>query len=141
MKIGAILSLIAVFNLALYPIPLTGGDLGAFLLELTVGAGAGVLQARVAHFRPITPGAANRLLARSSIRGREVPQLESRPGGTGLLIWVCLLAVRVGIGAYAAAHGLELVTSVWAIYLVIGANRIANGAILSRRTVAQSVSA
>lgn len=141
MKIGAILSLIAVFNLALYPIALTGGDLGAFLLELAIAAGAGVLQAKVAHFRPIPPGATNRLLARTSARGREVPQLESRPGGIGLLMWVCLLTVRVAIGAYAAAHGLELVTSVWAIYLVIGVNRIANGAILSRRTVARSVTA
>ncbi|MGW4249241.1 hypothetical protein [Nocardia sp. NPDC004722] len=59
--------------------------------------------------------------------------LEARTGWTGSLLWLVLLAVRIGVDVVARANGAAVVTSVGAILLVVAVNRAGRAVVLARR--------
>ncbi|MDN5616996.1 hypothetical protein AB0Y14_10145 [Rothia sp. HC945] len=144
MKIGMILGIIAVANLVHSPIPAKGGDLGILAIELVAGAACGLWQAKLAEVRPISDKTIARLEARARRKEEpltDLPEQESRAGVQGLIIWLVLLGLRLGLGIFGSVHGYDLMSSMWPTYLVIAANRIANGAVSARRTVDNRVTA
>lgn len=144
MKIGMVLGIIAVANLWHSPIPVKGGDVGILAIELVAGAACGLWQAKLAEVRPISDKTVARLEARARRKEEpiaDLPEQESRAGVQGLVIWLLLLGLRVGLGIFSSAHGYDLMSSMWPTYLVIAANRIVNGAVFARRTVDNRVTA
>ncbi|MTE15088.1 hypothetical protein [Nocardia aurantiaca] len=59
--------------------------------------------------------------------------LEARTGWAGTLLWVALLAVRIGVDVVAHLSGAVAVTSVGAILLVVALNRAGRALVLARR--------
>jgi hypothetical protein len=96
--------------------PLTPADLGVVLIEVAVSAAGG---ARLAHRRrpPTTP-----------------VLLETRTGAPGILLWIGLLAVRIGLSAYSHSHGLALASASGLIALLLATNRAARSTVLLART-------
>lgn len=84
------------------------------------------------RFRPVTDGTNRRIMARS--RQPEAPvTTESRIGWTGLLLWLAVIAVRVGLGFLSHSLGLELASAFGTIFLVLGLNRAARAFVVSYR--------
>ncbi|AYF74484.1 hypothetical protein D7D52_12125 [Nocardia yunnanensis] len=61
------------------------------------------------------------------------PGLEARTGWVGSLLWLVLLAVRIGVDVCAHLAGAAVVTSVGAILLVVALNRAGRAVVLARR--------
>ncbi len=61
------------------------------------------------------------------------PEFESRTGWVGMVLWVLMIGVRVGIDIWAAHAGAVIVTSTGVILLVLAANRVARTAVFSAR--------
>ncbi|MFF0612766.1 hypothetical protein ACFYUD_29290 [Nocardia tengchongensis] len=59
--------------------------------------------------------------------------LEARTGWAGTLLWIVLLAVRIGVDLVARASGAQVVTSIGAILLVVAVNRAGRALVLTRR--------
>lgn len=112
---------------------LTGTDLGLLAIELAVAVVTGALMGWIAQFRPISEKA---LAAwRTSRRGGEGPEptVESRTGWVGIVLWVVLVAVRVGLGLWGHSMGSALAESSGVILLVIAVNRGVRTLVFSMR--------
>jgi len=81
-------------------------DLGFLALELAVSVAIGAVMGAIAVFRDADRG------------------LETRTGWLGLVLWIVLIAARVGLGFWGAAAGAELAESAGVILLVVGVNRV-----------------
>ena len=77
----------------------------------------------IAHFRPIAAPAANRLA-----------RWETRNGWWGLVLWLLVVVVRIGIDIVAVRLGAGMVTSTGVILLVLAANRLVRVAVILNRT-------
>ncbi|MFP3466318.1 hypothetical protein [Leifsonia sp. SIMBA_070] len=96
---------------------------GELLLSLAIGAWMGA----IAHFRRLPePIAAGR-------RPGEVAVYESQTGVLGLVLWVVVVAVRIGVDVLATQAGAHLVAATGVILLVFAANRIARTAVFAAR--------
>jgi hypothetical protein len=60
--------------------------------------------------------------------------LETRTGAPGILLWIGLLAVRIGLSAYSHSHGLALASASGLIALLLATNRAARSTVLLART-------
>jgi hypothetical protein len=112
---------------------LTGVDLGLLAIEGAVAVGTGALMGAIAVFRPISEKA---LVAwRNRGRGDMTvePTLESRTGWVGVLLWVVLLAARVGLALLGHALGSAIAESSGVILLVVAVNRIVRTAVFAMR--------
>lgn len=116
---------------------LTALDLAVLAGELALSLGIGAAMGAIAHFRPMTAEAVASHNVRRAARGRSAVEhpvvFESRTGWLGAILWVVLIALRVGIDLGARHLGAEAVTSTGMILLVLGANRIARVAVFSYR--------
>jgi len=112
---------------------LTATDLGLLAIELAVAVVTGALMGFVAVFRPITEKslAAWRLRRRSD--GAPEPTTETRTGWVGLVLWVVLIAVRVGLGFWGHSLGSAIAESSGVILLVVAVNRIIRTLVFSLR--------
>jgi hypothetical protein len=119
-------------NVSLHPI-----DIALLAVELVISLGTGAAMGAIAHFRRL--GAeraaayeANRRGSRSGAPLAPV-EYESRTSWVGVVLWIVMIAVRVGLelvgqhlGAHAAASG-------GIILLVLAANRAARVGVLAWR--------
>ena len=86
-----------------------------------------VVVGEIARFRPL----AQPLLTGKD--GRDVAEYESRTGVLGLVLWIAVIAVRVGVDVVAAQAGSHLVSATGMILLVFAANRAARTAVFAAR--------
>ena len=101
---------------------ITTFDIAVLVLELAISLAAGAVMGAIAKFRPLPrsnePGAA---------------EYESRTGAFGLVLWVFVIVVRVGIDFWAGHMGSVIVTSTGIILVMVAANRIARTAVFASR--------
>lgn len=117
---------------------ISGLDLAILGGELVIALGVGAAMGALAHFRT-RPQRATDV---SSRRGDGAPGdwsptnsvVESRTGVLGAVLWIVMIAVRVGIEFGArSVDSSALISSVGVIMLVIAANRIARVLVLAYR--------
>jgi hypothetical protein len=109
------------------PTPLSALDLAVVVGEVLLSLGVGAWMGAIARFRPLAqPLATGR-------DGRDVAEYESRTGVLGLVLWVAVIAVRIGVDAVAAQAGSHLAAATGIILLVFAANRAARTAVFVAR--------
>lgn len=134
-------------------------DLAVLIVELVISLGVGALMGRIAVFRPrsIRPGDPGDPLRHGGVRmdrrderrddrryrrdraperynadGTETV-LETRTGWLGLVLWIVLIGVRIGVDAAAMNMGAVVATATGVILLMIAANRIARVFVFAAR--------
>lgn len=123
----AVMGLIGVIMLsqATKPTALTVLDFAVLGVELVISLGIGAWMGAIAHFRalpePIDTG-----------RGG-IARYESRTGALGLVLWVVVIAVRVGIDLLASMAGSHLAASTGVILLMLAVNRAARTLVFANR--------
>lgn len=128
-RFPAIFAVVGVVLLAqqVTPSVLTPLDLAVVAGELVLSLGVGAWMGAIAHFRPL---GAPVQLGRDS---RYVATYESRTGVLGIVLWVVVLGIRVGVDVLAAQAGAHLATATGIIFLVFAANRAARTAVFAAR--------
>jgi len=111
---------------------LTATDLGLLAIELAVAVVTGALMGFVAVFRPITEQGLARWRQRRRSEGPE-PTTESRTGWIGLVLWIVVIAVRVGLGFWGHSLGSALAESSGVILVVLAVNRVVRTFVFSMR--------
>lgn len=102
-------------------------DISIVVVELVLSLGVGAWMGALAHFRPL---AAPVKLGRD---GRYTAEIESRTGIFGLVLWIAIIAVRVGIDIVASHAGSHLAGATGMIFLVFAANRLGRVMVFSSR--------
>ncbi|MCI0159056.1 hypothetical protein KNO15_20330 [Leifsonia shinshuensis] len=106
---------------------LTPLDIAVVAGELVLSLGVGAWMGAIAHFRrlenPVQLGN----------DARYVATYESRTGVLGMVLWVVVIGIRIGVDVVASAAGLHLVTATGVIFLVFAANRAARTAVFAAR--------
>jgi len=109
------------------PASITPLDLAVVAGELVLSLAVGAWMGAIAHFRrlpqPIATGK----------DGRDIAVYESRTGALGLVLWVLVIAVRVGLDVLAGLAGSHLASATGIILLVLAANRLARTAVFAAR--------
>lgn len=122
-------------------------DLAVLIVELVISLGVGALMGRIAVFRPRVISADERRErrdrrdrdGRGDSRERRLGTdgtetvLETRTGWLGLVLWIALIAVRIGVDVVASNMGAVLVTATGVILLMIAANRVARVFVFAAR--------
>lgn len=129
-------------------------DLAVLIVELVISLAIGALMGRIAVFRSrdIHPGDPGDPLARGRGSRREErrggsgnnPQrmlnadgtetvLETRTGWLGLVLWIVMIGVRVGIDMIAADLGSVLAAATGVILVMVAANRVARVFVFAAR--------
>lgn len=112
---------------------LTAADLGLLAIELAVAIVTGALMGFVAVFRPISEKALAAWRLRRRSDGAPDPTTETRTGWVGLVLWLVLIAVRVGLGFWGHSIGSAIAESSGVILLVVGVNRAVRTLVFSLR--------
>ena len=128
-RFPAIMSVVGVVLIVqqVKPSALTPLDIAVVAGELVLSLGVGAWMGAIAHFRPLESP------VQLGSDARYVAAYESRTGVLGLVLWVLVIAVRVGVDVLASAAGLHLVTATGVILLVFAANRAARTAVFAAR--------
>ncbi|MES2170515.1 MAG: hypothetical protein V4479_07305 [Actinomycetota bacterium] len=100
----------------------TALDLGVIVIELVIAVGVGAIMGRIAQFKPLATGNA-----------RQAAEFASRTGWVGMVLWVVMIGVRVGIDVWATRSGAVAATSTGIILLVLAANRLSRTAVFAAR--------
>ena len=126
LRMAVILGVVGVGLLAPTTAGIGGLDIAVMLVELVISLGIGAWMGALARFRPLDPpvpvGRSGRLAT-----------VESRTGWWGLVLWLVMIAVRIGMDAGAAALGAHIASSTGVILLMLAANRLARGAAIAAR--------
>ncbi|MFF1634516.1 hypothetical protein [Leifsonia sp. NPDC058248] len=128
-RVPAIMALVAIVMLAdtVKPTSLTPLDLSVLVVEVAISLGIGAWMGAIAHFRRLPePVATGR-------DGRDLATYESRTGGWGLMLWVLVILVRIGIDVAAGMAGSHLAASTGVILLMLAANRAARTVVFASR--------
>jgi hypothetical protein len=114
---------------------ITALDVALLVVEVLVSVGLGALMGVYSSFRQLTDGTRAKLEARAARKGRSVEHvtLEARTGWVGLVLWLVLIVVRVGLGIVSAKSGAELTASSGIIMLMVAANRATRIAVILSR--------
>lgn len=135
--------------------PITAIDIAVLAVELVVSVGIGLVMGRLAVFRtrtirpgePGDPRLSRRDHHRDGGQTRYVAQaeepvlnpdgsmtvLENRTGWLGLVLWIVLILVRIGMDAVAVELGSVLATATGVILVMVAANRAARVFIIAAR--------
>jgi hypothetical protein len=111
---------------------LTATDIGLLALEIGIAVGTGALMGWVAQFRPISEKALAAWRAGRRSDG-PAPTVETRTGWIGVVLWVVLIVVRVGLGFWGHELGSALAESSGVILLVVAVNRVTRTLVFSLR--------
>ncbi|GAA2047398.1 hypothetical protein [Leifsonia soli] len=95
---------------------------GEIVLSLAIGAWIG----GIAHFRRLPEPVVGKTPS-------DIAVYESRTGVLGLVLWMVVIAVRVGVDVLAAQAGSHLGAATGIILLVFAANRLARAAVFAAR--------
>ncbi|MFF1574336.1 hypothetical protein ACFVWR_16450 [Leifsonia sp. NPDC058292] len=124
----AIMGLVGIILLiqTVKPAALTPLDLVVLVVELVISLGIGAWMGAIAHFRRLPEPLV-------LDRDRGVATYESRTGAWGLVLWVAVIVVRVGIDVLAGMAGSHLAASTGVILLMLAANRAARTLVFAGR--------
>jgi hypothetical protein len=103
-------------------VKLTALDLGVIMIELVIAVGVGAIMGRIAQFRPLATGNAP-----------QAAEFASRTGWVGMVLWIVMIGIRVGIDIWATRSGAALAASTGIILLVLAANRLSRTAVFAAR--------
>lgn len=106
---------------------LTPLDLAVVAGELVLSLAVGAWMGAIAHFRPLAEP------VRLGKDARSIAYYESRTGVLGVVLWVVVIAVRIGADVLAAQAGSHLAAATGIIFLVFAANRAARTAVFAAR--------
>ncbi|MEL7976472.1 hypothetical protein AAG589_11465 [Isoptericola sp. F-RaC21] len=127
-----VLAAVGVYLLVRSDLTVTGADIGVVVIEFVVSIAAGVGMGAIAMFRPVTAETQQQVAARG--RAPRAPiTAETRTGAWGLVIWLVLIVVRVGIEVASHRAGLGLASATGVFFVVLAANRAARLAVLTAR--------
>ena len=116
---------------------LTPLDIALVAIELVIALGAGAAMGAIAHFRLLSHerAAAYESNRRPSRNGGALPpvEYESRTSWVGVLLWVVMIVVRIGLEIFGQHLGDAAGASTGIILLVLAANRVARTAVLAWR--------
>ncbi|GAA1440249.1 hypothetical protein [Leifsonia poae] len=131
-RVPAIMGLVGVVMLVqtVKPAALTALDLGVLVVELVISLGIGAWMGSIAHFRRLPEPVQ---LGRDGRDRRDLALYESRTGAWGLVLWIVVVAVRVGIDVLAGMAGSHLAASTGVILLMLAANRAARTVVFAAR--------
>jgi hypothetical protein len=116
-----IMAVIGVVVLAQTKATVTTTDVVFLGIEALITIGVGLTMGRITRFRTVgTPDSKGRTL-------------QSRTGALGAVLWIVLLAVRVGLDVLGGHLGAHLLTSTGTILLVLALNRAARAVVLDGR--------
>jgi hypothetical protein len=130
-RMPAILAIIGVVTVARAHTSVTATDLALLALEAVLALGTGVAMGVIDRFRPISADAAAAVVQRRP--GTEAPRYESSTGWIGVVLWLVVIAARVGIGFWGHALGSTLIESTGVILVVVALNRVASAAVVLTR--------
>ncbi|WP_223691884.1 hypothetical protein [Leifsonia poae] len=127
-RMPAIMGIVGVVLLVqtVKPTTLTPLDLSVLVVELMISLGIGAWMGAIAHFRRLPQP-----LVLEKDRG--IATYESRTGAWGLVLWVLVIVVRVGIDVVAGMAGSHLASSTGIILLMLAANRAARTLVFASR--------
>ncbi|CAM5376431.1 hypothetical protein [Leifsonia shinshuensis] len=128
-RFPAIMSLVGVVLIVqqVKPSSLTPLDLAVVAGELVLSLAVGAWMGAIAHFRPLESP------VRLGRDNRYTASYESRTGVLGIVLWVLVIGVRVGVDVLASMAGSHLATATGVIFLVFAANRAARTAVFAAR--------
>lgn len=131
---------------------ITSLDIAFLAIEIVLSLVIGAVMGRIAQIRPIARAAGSTPAASAAAGGSPAPfgrgglsgtagsgsaralaTLETRTGWVGMILWIVLIAVRVGMDVLASNMGDKLATSTGIILILLAANRIARVAVLAYR--------
>jgi hypothetical protein len=121
MRAPLIIGVVGVFLLVQQRTVLTGLDAAVLVVELVISLGIGAWMGAIAHFRRI-PAAAGAPVS-----------YETRTGWWGLVLWIAVIAVRVGFDVVATGLGAHAATTTGVIVLLLAANRFARAGMIGLR--------
>jgi hypothetical protein len=105
---------------------LSGVDLAFLILESVISLGVGAWMGAIAHFRELPEP--------QPVGSRGGMALyESRTGWVGLVLWLLVIGVRVGLDVVAAHVGAHAATTTGVILLMLAANRAARVGVFATR--------
>jgi hypothetical protein len=110
-------------------------DVTVLIVELVVSFGLGALMGTMATFRS-RPQRATDVRTRNgetAVWSSDTTVTESRTGGWGLVLWLVLIAIRIGIDLVASDLGATLATATGTILIVLAANRAARALVIGHR--------
>lgn len=112
-------------------------DIALLAIEIVIALAAGSAMGAIAHFRRVSTERAaayeaNRRPSRSGAPLAPV-EYESRTSWVGVLLWVVMIAVRIGLEIFGQHLGDAAGASTGIILLVLAANRVARTAVLAWR--------
>ena len=118
-------------------VTLTSLDIALLAVELLIALAAGSAMGAIAHFRRLSPerAAAYEANRRPSRNGAPLApvEYESRTNWVGVLLWIVMIAVRIGLEAAGTHLGSAAGASTGVILLVLAANRAARTGVLAWR--------
>lgn len=100
----------------------TGLDIGVLAVELVIALGVGAAMGRLAQFRPL-----------SRTGDPNQPEFESRTGWVGMVLWIVMIGIRIGVDVWALRNGALVAASTGVILIVLAANRAARTAVFAAR--------
>lgn len=100
-------------------------DIAVLAVELVISLGIGAWMGSIAHLRALADPV--------SVGRGGVARFESRTGPLGIVLWVSVIVVRIGIDVLAGIAGSHLASATGVIFLVLAANRAARVMMLARR--------
>ncbi|MCU1414512.1 MAG: hypothetical protein JWN80_1852 [Microbacteriaceae bacterium] len=101
---------------------LTAFDIGVILIELVIAVGVGALMGRIAQFKKLDTGNAP-----------QAAEFASRTGWVGMVLWIVMIGIRVGIDIWATQAGSKLAASTGIILIVLAVNRLSRTAVFAAR--------
>jgi hypothetical protein len=101
---------------------LSAFDIGVIVIELVIAVAVGAIMGRIAQFRKLDTGNAP-----------HAAEFASRTGWVGMVLWIVMIGVRIGIDIWATRSGSRLAASTGIILIVLAVNRLSRTAVFAAR--------
>ncbi|WP_369635322.1 hypothetical protein [Nocardia sp. JMUB6875] len=113
--------------------PIILGLVGFLQMKSVVSGGLGVTAVALLTVSALLAGGIGLVMGLLSQVRSGAQGLEARTGMAGTLLWLVLMAMRIGVDVVAHLAGAAAVTSVGAILLTVALNRAGRAVVLARR--------
>jgi hypothetical protein len=113
---------------------LTTFDVMVLAIELAVSLAVGAVMGLIAQFRPTAASSQTTFQTTAYQSDAPAPALiESRTGWFGLVLWVVMIGMRIGIDVWASGAGSTIAASTGIILVMVAVNRIARTLVMAAR--------
>jgi hypothetical protein len=97
-------------------------DMGVIVIELVIAVGVGAIMGRIAQFKKLDTG-----------NTPQAAEFASRTGWVGMVLWIVMIGIRVGIDIWATRSGAAFAASTGLILIVLAVNRLSRTAVFAAR--------